>query len=178
MIRIQGVWWFKYLIVFVNVTFYIYFTEGRFCQGNQILKTQCFVYQWLNDTENFYFCDFSLFSAFTTNQSSSKHYYLYMLIFSIISFFKEFFFFFLMWTILKVFLLNLLQYCFCFMFWFFGPEACGILAPRPGVKPTPPALEGQILTIGPPGKSPQSSLNGVLMDIMCWFYKITHISMH
>ena len=30
----------------------------------------------------------------------------------------------------KVFLkslLNLLQHCFCFMFWFFGPEACGIL---------------------------------------------------
>ena len=27
-------------------------------------------------------------------------------------------------------LLNLLQYCFCFfMFWFFGREACGILAP-------------------------------------------------
>ena len=24
-------------------------------------------------------------------------------------------------------LLNLLQHCFCFMFWFFGPEACGIL---------------------------------------------------
>ena len=39
-------------------------------------------------------------------------------------------------------LLNLLQYCFCFMFWFFGPEACGILAPQPGIQPTPSALEG------------------------------------
>ena len=49
--------------------------------------------------------------------------------------------------------LNLLQYCFCFMFWFFGPEACGILAPQPGIEPTHPALEGEVLTTGPPGKS-------------------------
>ena len=50
-------------------------------------------------------------------------------------------------------LLNLLQYCFCFMFWFFGPEAYGILAPQPGIEPAPPALEGEVLTTGPPGKS-------------------------
>ena len=30
---------------------------------------------------------------------------------------------------------NLLQYCLCFMFWFFGPRACGILASPPGIKP-------------------------------------------
>ena len=29
-------------------------------------------------------------------------------------------------------LLNLLQLCFCFMFWFFGHESCGILALWPG----------------------------------------------
>ena len=132
-------------------------------------------------------------------------------------------------------LLNLLQYCFCFMFWFFGHEACGILAPQfssvaqsyptlcnpmnhstPGlpihhqlpestqthvhwvsdaiqpshplsspsppalnpsqhqglfkwvsslhqvakvlefqIKPTPPEMEGEVLTTGPPGKSLQ-----------------------
>ena len=40
------------------------------------------------------------------------------------------------------FLLNFLQYYFCFIFWFFGQEACGILAPQPGIKP--PALEGEI----------------------------------
>ena len=39
-------------------------------------------------------------------------------------------------------LLNLLQYSFCFMLWFFGHEACEILAPWPGIKPAPPALEG------------------------------------
>ena len=49
--------------------------------------------------------------------------------------------------------LNLLQYSFCFMFWFSGCEACGILALWPGIKPAPPALEGKILTTGLPGKS-------------------------
>ena len=42
-------------------------------------------------------------------------------------------------------LLNLLQYRFCFMFWFFGLEA--------GIEPTPPALEGEVVTPGLPGKS-------------------------
>ena len=35
---------------------------------------------------------------------------------------------FLIWTIFKVFI-EFGQSCFCFMFWFCGPEACGILAP-------------------------------------------------
>ena len=39
------------------------------------------------------------------------------------------------------------------MFWFFSPEACVILVPRPGIQPTPPALEGEVLTTGVPGKS-------------------------
>ena len=58
-----------------------------------------------------------------------------------------------MWTIFKVFM-NLLQYCFCFMFWFFGCKACGVLALQPGIKPTPSAFEGEVLTIIPPRKSP------------------------
>ena len=36
---------------------------------------------------------------------------------------------------------------------FFGCEACGILAPRPGIKPTPLVLEGEGLTTGLPWKS-------------------------
>ena len=40
------------------------------------------------------------------------------------------------------------------MFRFFGREACGILAPQPGIEPAPPALECEVLTTGPPGKSP------------------------
>ena len=39
------------------------------------------------------------------------------------------------------------------MFWFFDREAYGILDPRPGIEPASPALEGEVLTPGPPGKS-------------------------
>ena len=39
------------------------------------------------------------------------------------------------------------------MFWFVGPEACGILSTPPGIEPAPHALEGEVLTTGPPGKS-------------------------
>ena len=39
------------------------------------------------------------------------------------------------------------------MFWCFGHEACGILAPWPGMEPAPPVLEGEVWTTGLPGKS-------------------------
>ena len=54
-------------------------------------------------------------------------------------FFKEF-----LCAIFKS-LLNSLQYCFHFMFWFCGHKSCGILVPRPGTEPTPPTLEGEVL---------------------------------
>ena len=51
-------------------------------------------------------------------------------------------------------LLNLLQYCFCFVFCFvFSHKACGILARQPGVEPALLALNSEVLTTGPPGKS-------------------------
>ena len=50
-------------------------------------------------------------------------------------------------------LLNLLQYCFYFMFWLYGHETHGILAPQPGIEPALPALEGEVITSGHPGKS-------------------------
>jgi len=34
------------------------------------------------------------------------------------------------------------------MLWFFGCEACRILAPHPGIELAPPALEGKVLTTG------------------------------
>ena len=37
-------------------------------------------------------------------------------------------------------LLNLLQYCFCSMFWFFSHKARGTPAPQAGIEPAPPAL--------------------------------------
>ena len=57
-----------------------------------------------------------------------------------------------MWTILQVFI-NLLQYCFCFIFRFVGYKACEILAPQLWIEPTPLALEGKVLTTRSPGKS-------------------------
>ena len=39
------------------------------------------------------------------------------------------------------------------MLWFFGHEAYGILAPQSGMEPTPPALEGEVLTTGSAAKS-------------------------
>ena len=52
-------------------------------------------------------------------------------------------------------LLNLWQCCFCFIFffYFFDLEACGISAPQPDFKPIAPSMEGEVLTIGLPGKS-------------------------
>ena len=47
-----------------------------------------------------------------------------------------------------------IAFVLCFgVFFFFGHNACGILAPQPGIEPAPPALEGEVLTTGPPGKS-------------------------
>ena len=50
-------------------------------------------------------------------------------------------------------LLNLLQYCFYFLFWLFGREAHGILAPHLETEPATPALEGKVSTTGLPRKS-------------------------
>ena len=53
-------------------------------------------------------------------------------------------------------LLNLLQYYFYFMLWFFylATKHVEMLAPQPGTKPKTPALEGEVLTIGLLGKLP------------------------
>ena len=48
------------------------------------------------------------------------------------------------------------------MSWVLDGEACGILAPLPGIEPTPPALEGEVLTTGLLGKSPKALLDVIL----------------
>ena len=58
-------------------------------------------------------------------------------------------FFFFIRTIFKVFVTILLL----FYLVFFGHKACGILALRPEIEPTSPALEGEVLTTGLPGMS-------------------------
>ena len=59
-----------------------------------------------------------------------------------------------MWTIFKVFTervtISLLFFMFCFGL--FDHKACGISAPGLGIEPTPPTLEGKVLTTGPLGK--------------------------
>ena len=59
-----------------------------------------------------------------------------------------------MWTIFKVFSEFVTKMLVLgFGFFFFGQEACGHVAPRPGIELVLPALEGRVLTTGPPGKS-------------------------
>ena len=41
-------------------------------------------------------------------------------------------------------------------FSFFDHETCRTLVPQPSVEPTLPALKGEVLTAGPPGKSLKS----------------------
>ena len=60
-----------------------------------------------------------------------------------------------MWTIFQVFVECITSLPLFYVFWFSGQQACGILAPWPGIVLSPPALEGKILTTGPPGKSQQ-----------------------
>ena len=54
------------------------------------------------------------------------------------------------------------------LFIFFVPEACGILASRPGTEPIPTALEGKVLTTGPLGRP-----NNGFQDIACAAVKDT-----
>ena len=44
-------------------------------------------------------------------------------------------------------LLNLLQHCFCFVFWLFGHEACGILTSLPGIEPALSVSQDGVLTL-------------------------------
>ena len=78
-------------------------------------------------------------------------YYYHPMVFGWFFPFRFFFFMCVCGPFLKS-LLNLLQYYFCFMFWFIGQEACGILVPWLGIEPAHPALEGKALTTGPPEK--------------------------
>ena len=57
-----------------------------------------------------------------------------------------------MWTIFKVFV-EFVTVLFLFYVLVFPPQACAILAPPLGIKPATSALEGEVLTTGPPRKS-------------------------
>ena len=57
----------------------------------------------------------------------------------------------MIWAIFKIFI-EFVTILLSFFVLVFGLEACGILAPRPGIAPLPSALEGEVLTTGPPEK--------------------------
>ena len=58
-----------------------------------------------------------------------------------------------MQTVFKVFIEFVTTLLLFYDFFFFDPEAWEILAPSSGIKPAHPALEGEVLTTGPPGES-------------------------
>lgn len=62
------------------------------------------------------------------------------------------------------------------MFWFFGDEASGILAPQQGIKPSLPALEGEVSTSGPPRKSLKQFKDANMHHILCMTLSIVHSS--
>ena len=82
----------------------------------------------------------------------------------ILLFFKDFFF---MWTILEVFI-EFVTILLLFVFWFFGPKTCGILAPRRGICLASPTLEGKVLTTGQPRKS-------LIIVVFCISYFINEV---
>jgi len=72
---------------------------------------------------------------------------------------------------LKKIFIEFLAVLFLFYIFTFICNSHGILVPRLGIKPAPPALEGEILTTGPPGKSPNKScLNDMLRCLQSLSY--------
>ena len=58
-----------------------------------------------------------------------------------------------MWTIFKIVIEFVTIFVSVFLYvLLFGWEACGVLGPQPGIEPTSPSLEGEVLTIRQPGK--------------------------
>ena len=61
-------------------------------------------------------------------------------------FFFRVFLFFLMWTFKKVFIEFVMVWLLLFYILAFGREACGTLAPQPGMEPAPPCIGSGVLT--------------------------------
>ena len=77
-------------------------------------------------------------------------------------YFNIFFCLFLMWTIFKVFIefVTILLLFHVLVFW---PQSIWNFSTQPGIKPAPPALEGELLTTGLPGK--------FQTRVLIWWYK-------
>ena len=60
------------------------------------------------------------------------------------------------------------------MFWFLWPQGMWDLSFKSGIKPTPSALEGKVLTTGPPGKSHNLK---TLIHFILIFFIITKVQL-
>ena len=61
------------------------------------------------------------------------------------------------------------------LFWFFGYQACGILAPWPVIRPAPSALQGEGLTTGTLGKAQHClSLTSCMHQILMGYFLEEH----
>ena len=67
----------------------------------------------------------------------------------------------LMWTFFFFFEVFIEFATILLLLWLFGPKACGILVPPPGMKPAPRAVEGGVLTTGR-----QESLVSILITMV------------
>lgn len=88
----------------------------------------------------------------------------------LLAFYCFFKYFFLMWTRFKFLLIcynsaSVLCFVLCF---FFCYEVCGILAPWPGIALAPPTLEGEVSTIGLPGKSHCCCFKSLSTEMFCF----------
>ena len=63
--------------------------------------------------------------------------------------------------------MSFLQYCFCCLCSVLWPRGMWDIAPEPGIKPAPPALESEVLTTRPCGKS--------LIWVFYHFHNLFHI---
>ena len=73
-----------------------------------------------------------------------------------------------MWTVFLSLYWVCYKYCFCFSFWFFGLEACGILSPWPRIQPAPSALEGEVLHHWTTREVPQSWIQNLWILLQEW----------
>ena len=60
------------------------------------------------------------------------------------------------------------------MFWVFGHETCGILASRPGIKPTP-ALADEVLATGLAGKPQAFTLGACTLSTLFPLLKLSSL---
>ena len=85
-----------------------------------------------------------------------------------------------MWMTFKVFTEFFTISLLFYILGFGGYKSCGILVPRPWIESTTSALEGKVLTTGPPGKSPYliffTRTYQFLVAAITSYYKVSNLT--